>query len=421
MDTLVINGEPIPNPLPPDIQVLRVTRSPTTQLPPLPFTIREVYVNYGQISSLAQPDISHLTSLETLDLSNNDIGELDLVVPSCLAVLNVSSNQLTRIEVTGDIQVAIFDASYNMIKTLPAFMRPFQPTITAKMRCNPLWYIEYSDIPRSRVTIETMAELCDAEAYNILSSTRYRTAKYELIRQVKDGEVSRADADLYVADILEAEAEAERDWEDRQRQRLKQNMRPAQPTTYENKQNVHLSSNQAAVITSVRALQALPTHATADTLIADFTKRLGKKKEWVAQMLKLCKTPSTHSILGVTYKDVMALVLNAVYTHPDKAIKMAIHNILKDEIKSGLTMCFTGQLSRMVNALSGYMEGVGVHQSSQEELSNAIIMIRRRLADMYGLDTDEYLAHAIAEVQHALFEHDKELSKGECDAWIDAL
>ena len=421
MDTLVINGEPIPNPLPLDLQVLRVTRSPTTVLPPLPSSIREVYVNYGQIASLAQSDLSHLTNIETLDLSNNDIGELDLVVPGCLAVLNVSSNQLTRIDVTGDVQVAIVDLSYNMIKTLPAFMRPFRPTISAQMRCNPLWYIEYSDIPRSRVTVESMAELCDAEAYNILSSIRYRTAKYELIRQVKDGEVSRADADPYVADILEAEAEAERDLKDWERQQLRQNMRPAQPTTYENKQNVHLSSNQTAVIKSVRALQALPTHATADALIADFTKRLGKKKAWVTQMQKLCKTPSTHSILGVTYKDVLALVLNAVYAHPDKAVKMAIHDILKDEIKSGLTICFTGQLSRMVNALSGYIEGVGVHQSSQEELSNTIIVIRRRLADMYGLDTDEYLAHAIAEVQQVLFEHDKELSAEECSAWIDAL
>ena len=136
---------------------------------------------------------------------------------------------------------------------------------------------------------------------------------------------------------------------------------------------------------------------------------------WVKTMLEHCARRDRHSI-GLTYADTLALVLNALPA--SAAEREDAYDVLREEVIAGFGLCFTGRLSRLVNALGGIVDGVGVHLSASEERANAIVRIRRRNAKALGLDTDEYLARTIADVQEML---GAEMDEYECDVWIDAL
>jgi hypothetical protein len=107
-------------------------------------------------------------------------------------------------------------------------------------------------------------------------------------------------------------------------------------------------------------------------------------------------------------------VLVIVLRHP---CRDAIRDILHEEIKDGLCTCRAGRVSRMVNALNGFVEGVHVGLSKNEELSNTILVLRNRNATVYGKDTDTYLSETVPLVWQAL--EDACVPEGEHSAWLE--
>ena len=93
----------------------------------------------------------------------------------------------------------------------------------------------------------------------------------------------------------------------------------------------------------------------------------------VKHVQKMCRCTTICSRVGVTYKEILERVwaISDEHEHRD-----AIRSVLKEEIQDGMKMCFTGQVTRLVNSLSGFTEGVEITISVSEQISNA--MVRRQ-------------------------------------------
>ena len=76
--------------------------------------------------------------------------------------------------------------------------------------------------------------------------------------------------------------------------------------------------------------------------------------------------------------------------------------MLEEEVKAGAETCFTGRMIRLLNALVGFVPQVTVGISAAEELANAVLVARRRIAAEHDGDPEAYLAEAIPAVWQIL-------------------
>ena len=539
-------GARIPDPLPAGLRTLRVDGSPTATLPRLPPTVQLVHVTRGALASLGDTDWRALGRLERLNLAHNSLTSFEIDAPPELATLCLDFNPIERFDLrSGKPPLVELSMEGCRLSGVPrCLMRPTWPTLgVLNLARNPIWYVEYTDLAWSRVSLDAMPELEDAAAYGVLTPARLRRARYMLLSKVREGMVDADAARPWTrnVDAADVEVEIERG--------------PVERQTHDNPQNVHLSSNQRFFADSVALLRALPRRGRPADLIAAFVRsraskgraskgraseaphppdsnragfnragfnRSGSNRDgsnradpsssdaqalldrpaptllsrlfpcfgifttleyeleftqlelefeserltekavgvgpvgvgpvevgpvevgpvevgpvevrgvrglggpargvrglggpaWVKTMLEHCARRDRHSI-GLTYADTLALVLNALPA--SAAEREDAYDVLREEVIAGFGLCFTGRLSRLVNALGGIVDGVGVHLSASEERANAIVRIRRRNAKALGLDTDEYLARTIADVQEML---GAEMDEYECDVWIDAL
>lgn len=454
------DGQPIPDPLPQHLRVLRVTHSPTKVLPRLPSTIQNVSITHGVLESTGDTDWSSLNQLESLDLSDNRLLTFEIDAPPALAVLQLSFNMIERIDVRVIHErppLVVLDLTGCRIRELPLFLRPHWDSLTnLQLKFNPLWYTEFSDLPWLRISVEVMHELTDAVTYGVLTTERMRRARYMLRILAQNNEVDPAvahewyadiDADIAARDAAEVFENVNDLPEVREVRRMQPEVRrmqrrhAPQSTTHSNPQNVHIPSNQASAMDSLALLQKRRESSNCpddDILIRDFVEwhtigtnaqevssicGLWRKKlahhsqpEWINKLLNACKSNVIHSTYHISYRALFCLVLSAAHGHE---FRDAIFGVLKDEIIDGESMCFTGRMSRLVNAMGGFIDGVGVHLSTNEELANAIAQIRLKNSSALGEDTDPYLAKMISDVQALLSGTSKSVE--ECNAWIDAL
>jgi len=251
---------------------------------------------------------------------------------------------------------------------------------------------------------------------------------------VRTDQVSRAAAEPFIGDLLAEQLDGVREVRVGARE-VRDGRGRAAAGTHADPQNVHLSSHQKSLRLSVRALRALPRDDDDDALLAVLprpsvvgdarprgwlTRRFGKKDggnpDAAARVAaRYLDGDDRHAELGLTYRETLLLVLNAARGRPD------VMDVLRDEIVAGDGLCFTGRVTRLVNALSGFVDGVGVHLSPAEELANAVLALRRRLVAAHGDATDAYLAHALHEVAALLRAERPDMPDAECEAWLDAL
>lgn len=104
---------------------------------------------------------------------------------------------------------------------------------------------------------------------------------------------------------------------------------------------------------------------------------------------------SIHSILFVKYSDVFEKVIDRI-NNPEKYSNLWINNICPDkefmklrliqEIKESEGMCFTGQLTRLVNSLVGFYSDIQINISSNDQINAKI----NSILNIYGyLTIDE--------------------------------
>jgi hypothetical protein len=174
-------------------------------------------------------------------------------------------------------------------------------------------------------------------------------------------------------------------------------------TTAEDGQNVHLPSIQNSFGDSVKHIMEHPAEdhpyflsEMRDYYGGGFFSCFASTPATVKHVQKMCRCTTICSRVGVTYKEILERVWAISDEHEHKD---AIRSVLKSEIQDGMKMCFTGQVTRIANSLSGFMEGVEITISVSEQISNAMVAVNRRCEKDSSLDPRTEAKKALDELK----------------------
>ena len=180
----------------------------------------------------------------------------------------------------------------------------------------------------------------------------------------------------------------------------------------QDRQNVHT----AVVVTKVKetiekVLQIpVPPEYQTETLktSGEIILECGLTKQAAWQMMaKYCGDENVYELGRGIYARVLNSVWQYIKASPDSA---DLKKILKAEMQDNIGMCAQGNLSRLCNILSGYMEGLVVDTKSKNET------IGERLAPLMDIDNADERADAGRRILEEL-----NVPAEERDIWLNPL
>ncbi len=80
----------------------------------------------------------------------------------------------------------------------------------------------------------------------------------------------------------------------------------------------------------------------------------------------------------MTYGELLEKIWFLIEKHPERKY---IYKRLKTEIRESIGYCFTGRINRLVNVMSGYLDGINVGLSEEEEMQMLIQSLIKKLAE----------------------------------------
>ena len=155
---------------------------------------------------------------------------------------------------------------------------------------------------------------------------------------------------------------------------------------YHDRENVHSHHIQACIKKSIENILTYPLKAgesaihniLRDSMISNSTKKL---------TIDYCDDETVHSVLYITFSELLDYVWDIIVHHPDKDTLKHIFDI---EMQDSQGLCFTGRLSRLVNTLSGFSDKVEINISINEQINNIIILTKQQL-DTYDIVQHKFL------------------------------
>jgi len=144
---------------------------------------------------------------------------------------------------------------------------------------------------------------------------------------------------------------------------------------YSDKQNIHSVNIQKSFRNSlsniikdrdVIQIESLKIELLDNTILSEETKR---------EILNYCDYDDQHSIYLLTYSELLCYVWTRIMKHSNRN---DILEILNQEIKDGICMCFTGRLTRLLNVLVGFYDDIEIQISDSEQITNIILSLQKK-------------------------------------------
>ena len=345
------------------------------------------------------PRLDNFLLLESLSISHIDLAVFDISLPTTLLSLKVTYSGMKEFRPANIVQLAELDISFNKLKEIPPCIHGFKnanQAMSVYMGNNDFWFDAYSTLPDSMITQHTVQELIYANQCNVLSMNKLRYA----INSLRVKRLFKEAMQLEEAVNVRLDELAGR-YHQHQRDQNKES------TTYANTQNVHLPSVQKSLrdsLLSILDYKPIRNDALQNDInvIASNLKLTRKVKN---KLVKACTdqvTISINSNTEVTLRDILIHVYAICQDETDKEKQSSMMDILREEINDGIDICFTGKVTRIVNALNGFYKDVKVGISRNEEISNSIIAIRKKYATMYNNNIETYISECIPVVWQML-------------------
>jgi hypothetical protein len=176
-----------------------------------------------------------------------------------------------------------------------------------------------------------------------------------------------------------------------------------------NNQTVHLSSVNKSVVNSVKVINdyIAKYELNIDITLTPAPYIFGKNgfhywlKKYGLSCMDICNLKTEHSIVKLSYEDIFKRIW--VITHHltqnanDSLFKRKdILERLSVEIKESIGYCFTGRFNRLVNSLSGILDGVYVGISNSEEIQFEMGRVLEKLNNPILLNYDFKTAYCDA-------------------------
>jgi Leucine-rich repeat (LRR) protein len=150
---------------------------------------------------------------------------------------------------------------------------------------------------------------------------------------------------------------------------------------YNDMENIHNSNIQLSVKDSINRLTTRMdvkkyNLEELNNIILDNMILTEKSKSLLLEYI--CDT-SVHSLLLLTFSEVLWFVLQTITTDFNTKEQEEILNILNQEILDTYCKCFTGRMNRIVNSLNGFSHMVSINIKDNEQISNIIILVKNKL------------------------------------------
>ena len=331
----------------------------------LPKSIIFVEIIFCMLNSINHLFLYSYEYLETLNVSYNRIVTIPKNLPINLISLDLSYNDIVQLPNKNIFskKIQYINLSYNKLNDLPKWILDLDNDTNLILMPNYFWFNSYSNISLNKIITDE----------HILIAIRFfdigLANKLKKTRQITNLDIARIN-DNYenIRDPI------------RRGTRYPYPFKQTIITTAEQNQNVHNSDIQDSFSKSVAIIMTY--HAPKISYVNDVWYyyifdgiNIVKNILIINQILSDCKLTTVISKNGVMYSEIFERIWSISNIHTNKT---EIRKILKDEIYAGIGVCFTGRVTRLVNVLCGFIDGIQIGYSENEQINNAIIATRRR-------------------------------------------
>jgi hypothetical protein len=185
------------------------------------------------------------------------------------------------------------------------------------------------------------------------------------------------------------------------------NNKKSTPNVYTDNQNVHDHDIQHTANESIVNFIKCYDYDDSNINVTHMINNLQTDEKIKNLLRSYAKCTNVHSSLHLTFANVLGPVLDYINNHPSKT---ELVKILAEEIKDCKDKCFQGRLSRLIGVLSGYHPSVNINISQNEQISNVVIMLRRK---HYDKNVDEFVKIFATELR------ERNYSDNIIDEWIE--
>jgi hypothetical protein len=347
------------------------------------------------------PDLFGFFCLETISLSHCSIPICRTYFPDSLRTLSItycSMKEFIPANLTTD--VVDINLSFNKLKIIPTILKTIHQDnnhIKINLHNNDLWYLMYSDLSPGMINGSVIDELVFANKLNLVATAKLRYA-VSILQSKKLSNEARILANKIGLAIQE---------------RAK-----TLGTTYDNKQNVHLSSVQDNMRIALDKIfnMTLNSYMSFASIVIVLKNERKLNKTTIEFFDKVCEKDLYHSGYNIGYKrlfeQVYAIIINSSF-------KEDLLKIFIDEVEdtADTATCLTGKMTRLVNVLNGFVLDINVGISKTEELSNSIIVLRNKYAKIYVNEPEKYIAELVPVVWQML--EDNCVPENEHEVWLE--
>lgn len=381
--------------LPSSLTTLIIVSTHLRTIADIPAGVRHLCLRDNRLREF--PVVSACSHLEEIDLSHNDIETLDTVFPNSVTIMDVSYNRLRSVNYACLPQrLARLDLSFNYLKVHPAL----PPHVFVVCHHNefdalrPMGQYQYSAPTRPSATSTPAASKPRVRAIyddgQNVHNHDIQTSALHSVRRLLKLRPQRVRKD-YVTEIEQMYT------------RMK---RPtvAVPTPTPDpppqKKKGYLDFLWLLFPSLRPKMIVAPPPPPPAPPVA-----LPPLRTW-------CQNQTTHSQFHITYGDLLQHVWSIICEH---TAREELEKVLVQELDDSKDMCFTGRITRLVNALNGFVAGIEINLMSpaeqiQHEMSALLKRIERQKMD---------LPAALAEAEHILTSFDVP-SNGRL-GWIQAV
>jgi len=369
----------------PNLKVLNCHNNKLTQLPEnmnLP-NLQNLYCSHNQLTKL--PENMNFPNLKVLHCSYNKLTQLhENMNLSNLQELNCSDNQLIQLPENTNLQK--LNCSYNKLTQLPKNMN--LPNLL-KLYCS---NNELTQLPENMNFPNLQKLYCHCNKLTILplcilNFIHLQEISYENNEVELSPQIAR-----FIHGI--------------------QNGNTNSLNVYNDTQNIHNVNIQVSVKDSINNITTrtdLPKFNQDDLIDYILQDNTLLNKE---QLIEYSNDESVHSLLLLTFAEVLWYTLQTIIKDFDSDIQKEIKTILNQDINDAECKCFTGRINRVINCLNGFSPLVSIQISENEQIGNIIVIIKEKLelTNSYTIESHKEL------VEKELVE--RGYTKDIIDTWI---
>jgi Leucine-rich repeat (LRR) protein len=316
--------------------------------------------------------IGNLTQLTKLILSYNDLTELSASVGNLtnLTYLNVSDNKLTKIPDTiGNLtNLTCLNLNDNNFTELPDMIGNLTNLTEFSLSYNTL-----IKLPTSMGNLTNLT--CLDISYNRLTELPLSIIH---LRRLNVFVYLRNEFDIFPPQIRRFINNIEH----------KNNITNLQ--VYNDGQNVHNQTIQLSLKHSLEKLTTQKFQINKETISQEIAVDETLTHETKDFVKSYCNNTEIHSLLLLSFQDVLEYVWETIKLF-DKDKQKEIKNIMNQEMRDSVGMCFTGRISRLINCLNGFSDLVSIEISDNEQINNIILLTKQRLGAEYTTDKHKEL------------------------------